>query len=65
MSSYDVRAADENSQVQPLPGTRNFSLSVSHLTTHGGLDSPLITEEPKPREEQPVGFRPTDSTQQG
>ena len=47
LSTYDVRAADENSHVQPLPGTRNLSLSVSHLTTHGGLDSPLITEEPE------------------
>ena len=45
LSSYAIRAADENSHVQPLPGTRNLSLSVSHLTINGGLDSPLITEE--------------------
>ena len=27
LSSYAIRAADENSHVQPLPGTRNLSLS--------------------------------------
>lgn len=47
LSSYYVRAADENSHVQPLPGTRGLDLPFSTLTLQGCIDSPLKSEKSK------------------
>ena len=37
--SYDVRAADENFPLGPLPGTRGFRLPISALSLHRGMNS--------------------------
>ena len=47
LSSYYVRATDENFHVQPLPGTTGLDLPFSALTLQGCIDSPLKSEKSK------------------